>query len=64
MVVFYGLWTREETTWLDITTLVGLGTLACFMVFDTVPNTSVLCVGDNFNITTAWNSICSEMHSC
>jgi hypothetical protein len=56
VVVFYGLWTREETTWLDITTLEGLGTLACFMVFDTVPNTRVLCVGDNFNITAAWNS--------
>jgi hypothetical protein len=37
VVVFYGLWTLEETTWLDITTLEGLGTLACFMVLTLYP---------------------------
>jgi hypothetical protein len=60
VALFYGLWTKEETMWLDITTLEGLGTLACLLTFDTAPFSSILCMGDNLNVTNAWASLAAR----
>ena len=37
VVLLYGLWSREEVEWLDITTLEGLGALTCLLALDTPP---------------------------